>query len=80
MKKLIVAAVALVLPAVALAQTPAPAKAEDKVKCRRIAETGSMARTQKVCRKESEWRRLQDTQRKEASELTTPSGGTRTSG
>jgi uncharacterized membrane protein len=80
MKKFVVAAAILTLPAVGLAQSAEPAKAEDKVKCRRVAETGSNARAQKVCRKTSEWRRLQEMQRKDASDLTTPSGGQRTSG
>lgn len=80
MKKFIVAAMALALPAAGVAQETPPAKSEDKVKCRRIAETGSHVRAQKICRKESEWRRLHDMQRKDASDFTTPTGGQRSSG
>ncbi|TMJ16372.1 MAG: hypothetical protein E6G94_04390 [Alphaproteobacteria bacterium] len=81
MKKIVLLAAMVLLPAVASAQTPQPASTDtDKVKCRRIAETGSNARFQKICRKESEWRRLQDANRREASDMTNATGGMRTSG
>lgn len=77
MMKFLAAAALVILPAVALAEGGATATAEDKVKCKRIAETGSMARFQKICRTEKEWRRIKEQQRKEADEFTTATGGMR---
>lgn len=81
MKKILLLAAMVVLPAVASAQSPQPASTDtDKVKCRRIPETGSNARFTKVCRKESEWRRMQDDSRRNAEDITNATGGMRSSG
>jgi hypothetical protein len=80
MMKFLAAAALVILPAVAVAEGGTTAAAEDKVKCKKVAETGSMARFQKICRTEKEWRRIKEQQRKEAGDLTTPTGGARSSG
>jgi hypothetical protein len=78
MKKIALLAALVILPAVASAESPQQAGTDtDKVKCKRIAETGSNARFQKICRKESEWRQMQEANRRAADDMTSATGGTR---
>ena len=82
MKKLLLAAglMALCSPSVAAepnSTSPAPG---EKMRCKRVGETGSNVRHQKVCRTEREWKMLRDKGRQEAGDLANPSGGMKTSG
>jgi hypothetical protein len=69
----------VLFPAAVLAQaesapTPAPiggtqAPVEEKVRCKRYTETGSLAKTRKECHTEKEWRQLADNGRRGAQAL-----------
>ena len=83
MKKLLLAAGMLALSAPVLAgeASNSPPQADgQKMRCKRIGETGSNVRHQKVCRTEREWKMIRDKGRQEAGELANPTGGMKTSG
>lgn len=75
--------VALML-AEAAASTPPAAKPvfvpdgrpEDKITCRRILETGSLIKGQKVCHTRAEWAKLADLGRRDAEDLSVARNGT----
>jgi hypothetical protein len=83
MKKLLLAAGLLALSAPSFAaDAPGPQgqASGEKMRCKRIPETGSNVRAQKICRTEREWNMIRDKGRKEASDLANPTGGMRTGG
>ena len=72
--------------ALALAQTSALAETKkigdplDKVRCKRLAETGSLAKVTKICRTERQWREIRDAGRNETRQMLDAAGSNRTSG
>lgn len=61
--------------AAASAPPPAPNPA-DKIVCRRILETGSLVKGQRVCHTRAEWARLADLGRRDAEDLSVAKNGT----
>lgn len=60
------------------ASTPpaaAPQDPLDKIVCRRILETGSLIKGQKVCNTRREWARLADLGRRDAEEISVAKNG-----
>ncbi len=58
--------------AISQAATPQPVAtlaADDVVKCRTLAVTGSMVRKSRVCRTVAQWRRLSDAGNRDAREM-----------
>jgi Spy/CpxP family protein refolding chaperone len=74
MSRILIAAGMLLIPAVAIAQTAQPVEKGEKVRCKRIGETGSHAKIKKVCRTERQWQQIRDDAKRDADELTKPTG------
>jgi hypothetical protein len=69
MKTLMIAALLLVSSG-AIAETGKTPKAPgDKVQCKRVAHTGSLARVTKVCRTERDWRVLRENAQRDGDSL-----------
>jgi hypothetical protein len=78
MKTIVLTAALLFLPAsgAAFAAEAKPAEAAgEKTRCKRIPETGSNVRAQKICRTEAEWRAIREGNKKNAEDLTNATGG-----
>lgn len=64
MRTLATLALLATLPAIAFAQTatpaPDPQDPDQRVRCRNIAITGSLVRSERVCKTVAEWRRLRE--------------------
>ncbi len=63
---LLIAAPSIALAQVAANPTPQPG---EKLKCKRSQVTGSLARTQKICLTERQWRGMEDGARKNAQDM-----------
>lgn len=78
---LIAAGVAVVSPVAASAQTSTPATAgqpedpDQRIKCRSMEVTGSLARRERVCKTVGEWRRLADLGNENARDIIDSSRG-----
>ncbi len=70
----VVALALLATPGAAFAEptdsNAAKAAEEQKMVCRRIPDTSSLARSTKVCRTRKDWKAVQEASRKEATDMT----------
>jgi D-alanine-D-alanine ligase-like ATP-grasp enzyme len=67
-------------PAAGLAETSDAASKLDKVRCKRVAETGYLAKAKKICHTEREWQEIRDAAKRETRQLQEAAGSNRTSG
>lgn len=69
---LVVAALA-VLPVQAAVARPRPPADPNAIRCKKLAVTGSLVRTERICKTNAEWRKIMDQQGRDADDLVTRS-------